>query len=130
MPTLLDSAAKFTSSPQFKSTAMFAATAALSFYGGPYAAVAARSAFPYAYGLAFGAVPSKLSLAYWVTYLPLREHACQAAFNYGPTFCTQATSTAYAVRQYLNSSDSNEQNQESENNTNCESKPRNKLNTI
>ncbi|MBS0286079.1 MAG: hypothetical protein JSR17_02210 [Proteobacteria bacterium] len=58
------------------------AGAAVLYYSGPLASVAAREAFTQAYTWRYG-VPSGLS--YWTTFMPLREHVGNYAYQYGPT---------------------------------------------
>lgn len=57
------------------------ASAAILYYSGPFASVAAREAFTQAYAWRYG-MPSGLS--YWTTFMPLREHVGAVAYNYGP----------------------------------------------
>jgi hypothetical protein len=60
------------------------AAAACIYWGGPLAAVTARSVFTHAYALKYG-IPAIYETSYWSIYLPWREHFGALAYSYGPT---------------------------------------------
>ncbi len=60
------------------------AGAAAIYYGGPIAAVTARTLFDSYYEHQYGALPSLLSTDYWKIYMPMREHISAIAYQYGP----------------------------------------------
>lgn len=60
------------------------AGAAAIYYGGPLAAVTARTVFDSYYEHQYGALPSLLSTDYWKIYMPMREHIGATAYKYGP----------------------------------------------
>ncbi len=52
------------------------------FYTGPFAAVAARESFTFIYDLLYG-IPLWYNPSYALTYMPIREHIANYAFEYG-----------------------------------------------
>jgi hypothetical protein len=52
------------------------------FYTGPIASIAARKSFQLGYDLLYG-IPHWYNPSYTLTYMPLREHVCHYAYEYG-----------------------------------------------
>ncbi len=52
------------------------------FYTGPIASIAARKSFQLGYDLLYG-IPRWYNPSYTLTYMPLREHICHYAYEYG-----------------------------------------------
>lgn len=74
-----------------------ALTAGAWYFGGPIGDVAARSIFAKGYGLAFG-IPSKLSLSYWLSYVPMLSHVGNLGYRFGaPVLSTVAAPVYYGA---------------------------------
>ncbi len=69
------------------------------YYGGPVAAISARSVYDQLYVLQYGALPGFFSTEYWKYYMPWREHIGAKAYEYGPTLIGGITAPiAYKIQ--------------------------------
>ncbi len=64
-----------------------ATAGAVLYFGGPIAAVTARELYTQYYAARYG-LPAVYNPNYWLTFMPLREHAGAYAYSYGPTLLT------------------------------------------
>lgn len=58
------------------------ASGAIWFYAGPAASIASRTFFTFAYDFLYG-IPHWYNPSYALTYMPIREHVANYAFEYG-----------------------------------------------
>lgn len=58
------------------------ASGAIWFYAGPVASIASRTFFTFAYDFLYG-IPHWYNPSYALTYMPIREHVANYAFEYG-----------------------------------------------
>lgn len=81
---------------------------ALSYFGGPYVTVMSRESFPYAYGFMTGSIPNELGMIeYYGTYVPMREHIANIAYQNSNLICMTAGFAGYfAVKSIYNISSS------------------------
>ncbi len=69
-------------SDSVKLTLTALASGAIWFYAGPAASIASRTFFTFAYDFLYG-IPSWYNPSYALTYMPIREHVANYAFEYG-----------------------------------------------
>jgi hypothetical protein len=71
------------------------------YFGGPLAAVAARSIFTYGYNLYYG-TPALYHPSYWLVYMPWREHVTNYAYQIGkPLFLMLAPFLGNFIKDHI-----------------------------